>query len=95
MDKPHLQSVKVSDAPEPDSARTELHGIGGGGGGGGWHELARRLAILETHFQYLATKEEIANLRGEIVSAKLWLVVTAIGVMVLIAGFVMAVIRFL
>lgn len=95
MDKPHLQSVKVSDAPEPDSARTELHGIGSSGSGGGWHELERRLAILETHFQYLATKEDIANLRGEIVSAKLWLVATAIGVMVLIAGFVITVIRFL
>ena len=87
MDKPHLHSVKGAETSEPDSARTELHGIGNGGGGGRWYELERRLAILETHFQYVATKEDIANLQRDIEKAKLWIVVTALGVMVLIAGF--------
>ena len=99
MDKPHLHSVRRDETSEPDSARTELHGIGNGGGGGRWYELERRLIVLETHFQYVATKEDIANLQRDIEKAKLWLVITAISagisLMVMLIGIIGLAIRFL
>ena len=48
----HLQSVSDPDA---DSS-----GGSGGGGGGGFE---KRLTSLETHFQYLATKEDLQKMK--------------------------------
>lgn len=52
MTTPHLQ--EVGKEPEP------LANVSGGGGGDG---LDGRLARLETHIGYLATKEDIAELK--------------------------------
>lgn len=40
----------------PDPPNTEDSGGGGGNGGG---DLGTRLTRLETHFQYLATKDDL------------------------------------
>ena len=45
--------------PVPDPPDDESGGGGGGGGGG----FDRRLTRLETHFQYLATKEDLQKLK--------------------------------
>ncbi len=68
--------------PDPDSA--ESSGKGGGGNGGGFES---RLSRLETHLQYLATKEDIQKL-------KVWWLVGIITGMGLAATVALTVLRF-
>lgn len=58
MNSPHLQLTEKTD--EPDVA------LSSGNGGGGRSKLEARVAVLETHLQYLAKKEDIKEVEKEI-----------------------------
>ena len=72
----HQHLTAVPDPPGSDS----------GGSGGGGASLESRLTRLETHLQYLATKEDIQKL-------KVWWLVGIIGGMGLAATVALAVLR--
>ena len=69
----HLKSV-----PDPPGAER--------GGRGGGNNFESRLARLETHLQYLTTKEDLQKL-------KVWMLIGVIGGMGLAATITLAVIR--
>ena len=67
------------DSPEPEGPA-----ISPGGGGGGGSRIEERLAALETHLQYLATKEDIQKLKIWVLGGVIAAGVAGLGVAVLI-----------
>ena len=73
-----LQSVP-SNQEEPEAPAKSS-------GGNGGRNVERRLTALETHVQYLATKEDIQKL-------KVWFLQATIGAMVVIVTVTVAILR--
>ena len=72
---PHLKAVPVPDPPGAES-----------GGKGGGNNFESRLTRLETHLQYLATKEDLQKL-------KVWWLIGIIGGMGLAATIALTFLR--
>ncbi len=75
--QPRLQAVSESEEPAASA------GSSGGGNGG---SIEERLVKLETHVQYLATKEDIQKL-------KVWVLGGVVGGMVLAVTITLAIAR--
>ena len=80
MNPPPLHSVEITD--EPDAP------LDSGSGGGGRTRLEARVAALETHMHYLATKEDIQKI-------KVWVLCGLLGGISLAVMLVLASIRWL
>ena len=71
MNSPHLQLAENTD--EPDVA------LSSGNGGGGRTTLEARVAVLETHLQYLAKKEDIKEVEKSVQNVKIWVLSGLLG----------------
>lgn len=71
MNSPQLQLTEKTD--EPDVA------LSSGNGGGGRSKLEARVAVLETHLQYLAKKEDIKEVEKSVQNVKLWVLSGLLG----------------
>ncbi len=79
MSAQHLQSVSDNEE-EPEGPARSSRGNGGS-------DIERRLAALETHMQYLATKEDLQKL-------EVWFLQAMIGAMVAIVSLTIGILKF-
>lgn len=75
------EPIPIRIAPDPPDAENT-----GGGGGNGGGDFNTRLTRLETHFQYLATKEDMAEVKRLIVEKESSLQRWLIGIVLSAAG---------
>lgn len=87
----------------PDNFRSHLHSVDIGsdpatgassGGDGGGRGFDARLAALETHFEYLATKEQIKDVEGQIKDLKIWILASLLGGIPVATLLVLGIIKF-
>lgn len=69
----------LAQLPEPKSEAS-----GGGNGGGNRH--GERIAALETHIQYLATKKDVESIKTDVQSIKVWVLLGVITGIVIALG---------
>ena len=87
MSARHLQPVPDNQEGEPEaSPASSSRGNGGS-------DIERRLTALETHMQYLATKEDIQATQKDIEKLKVWVLQSTIGAMVLIVTITVTILR--
>lgn len=86
MNSPQLQLAEKTD--EPDVA------LSSGNGGGGRTSLEARVAVLETHLQYLAKKEDIKEVEKSVQNVKIWVLSGVLGGIPLTVILTFAVINF-
>ncbi len=80
-----LQSVP-SNQEEPEAPAKSS-------GGNGGSNVERRLTALETHVQYLATKEDIQKLKVDVQKLKVWFLQATISAMVVIVTVTVAILK--
>lgn len=71
-------SMTPPDNVQPLHPRVPAHNGNGGDGKDG--RLAERISALEAELKHLATKEDIANLKTEILKGLLWIILTGMGI---------------